>query len=424
MVEQEIEVSIVLPCLNEEATLALCVRAAKAALAGAGISGEIVVADNGSTDGSREIAKAEGARVVEVAAKGYGNALFHGFTEAKGRYLVHLDADMSYEFGHIPLFVEELRKGADLVMGSRIRGNIDRGAMPILHRYLGTPVLTTLANFFFHCGITDINCGMRGLRKETFERLGLCSGGMEFASEMVVKSALLGAKIVDIPTDLHCDQRDHAPHLSSFRDGWRHLRFLLLFCPTWLFLWPGAVTALSGIAIITAILFDLFPKFGLLTCLVGLSATVFGVQTMLLGLAARSFSQLRRLRRGGGVGDRFFSALTLEKGLASGGGLVAIGLILLGVAGVRIFQFMSMDNYNPGQLDIPSTKLALLGSALFVSGAQVVSSSFFLSLFSIEPVTHNTDARGAGDVSLNLNLGSPEPVVDTLRELPPTHRVS
>ena len=404
MADREIEVSVVLPCLNEEATLSKCIRAANAALDGASISGEVVVADNGSTDRSREIAEEEGARLVRVAEKGYGNALYHGFKEARGRYLIHLDADMSYEFAHIPRFVKELRGGADLVMGSRMRGTIHPGAMPLLHRYLGTPALTALANLFFHCGITDINCGMRGLTKTGFESLGLRSGGMEFASEMVIKAALLGMEIVDIPTDLHPDQRDHKPHLSSFRDGWRHLRFLLLFCPMWLFMWPGVAMALGGMAVIAAIVLGLFPKFGLLTCLVGLSATVFGVQTMLLGLAARGFAQLRRLRVTETVANRFFAGLTLEKGIALGSGTAVVGIVILGVACARIFEFMSVEGYDPGQLDIASTKLALVGATLFVTGAQIVSSSFFLSLFSIESVSHEAEAPSMAGVSLNLNL--------------------
>lgn len=422
MVEREIEVSVVLPCLNEEATLAQCIRAAGAALDSAGICGEVVVADNGSSDRSREIAVREGARVVEVAARGYGNALYHGFKEARGQYLVHLDADMSYDFSHIPRFVHELRGGADLVMGSRMRGVIHPGAMPWLHRYLGTPVLTGVANLFFRCGITDINCGMRGLTRATFERLGLRSGGMEFASEMVVKAALLGMKIVDIPTDLRPDQRDHKSHLSSFRDGWRHLRFLLLFCPAWLFVWPGVIAALGGTAVIIAILFDLFPRFGLLTCLIGLSATVFGVQTMLLGLAARGFAQLRRLHVSQGIGDRFIGSLTLEKGLALGTALMALGMVLLGVACARILQFMSMDAYNPGQLDVASTKLALLGTTLFVTGAQTASSSFFLSLFSIESLSESPDASNVQAVSLNLNLVPRLPPLEAAAE--PSHSPS
>jgi hypothetical protein len=390
MTDTQVEVSVVLPCLNEEATLAKCIRAARMALADAGIDGEVIVADNGSTDRSTRIAVEEGARLVNVPARGYGNALFRGFREARGRYLVHLDADMSYECAHIPRFVEKLRDGADLVMGSRLRGHIDPGAMPFLHRRVGTPVLTHLANLFFGSHITDINCGMRGLTKAAFERLGLRAGGMEFASEMVVKAAALRMNIVEIPTDLHPDERGRRPHLHPLRDGWRHLRFLLLFCPTWLFVWPGVLATIGGTGVIVAILFDLFPYFGLFTCLVALAVTVLGVQTILLGVAARRFAQLRRLRVPT-ARNRVIERLTLEKGLVLGGALSLTGLVILGIACVRILRFMGLEGYDPSQLDLASTKLALLGTTLFVTGAQVVFSSFFLGLFNIEPVSEAAD---------------------------------
>jgi glycosyltransferase involved in cell wall biosynthesis len=225
------EVSVVFPCLNEERTLATCLRETRQALDAAGIDGEIIVADNGSTDRSQQIAIDEGARVVQVPDRGYGNALFHGFEMARGKFLVFLDADLSYDPAHIPRFVAAMREGADLVMGSRFKGRIHDHAMPRLHRYLGTPVLTRLVNLFFGCRITDVNCGMRGLTRYAFRRLGLRSGGMEFASEMVLKSARLGLRIAEIPTDLRPDQRGRRPHLRSFRDGWRHLRYLVLFAP-------------------------------------------------------------------------------------------------------------------------------------------------------------------------------------------------
>lgn len=401
-----IEVSVVLPCLNEESTLASCIRAAHRALAQAGLHGEVIVADNGSSDRSREIAVAEGARLVEVEARGYGNALYHGFRAARGRFLVHLDADMSYEFSHVPRFVAELRKGADLVMGSRLRGTIEPGAMPALHRHLGTPVLTRLANLFFGCRISDINCGMRGLRKEAFERLDLRSGGMEFASEMIVKAAALKMRIVEIPTDLHRDQRGRRPHLSSFRDGWRHLRFLLLFCPTWLFLWPGALLAAGGLATIVAILLDLSPWVGMLTCLAALAATVLGVQLILLGLATRGFAQLRRLRGEETRWDRFFAQLTLEKGIVAGGLLALVGFGFLAYASVGILRFMRAESYDGLQVDLHHTKLALLGTALFVTGAQAVFSSFFAGLFAIEPVGRDSRVRSAGRLSLPLEIGA------------------
>jgi glycosyltransferase involved in cell wall biosynthesis len=389
MTSAPVDVSVVFPCLNEEATLSRCIRAARAALTRAGLNGEVIVADNGSTDRSEAVATEEGARVVRVSARGYGNALFSGLRAARGRYLVHLDADMSYECADIPRFVEELRHGADLVMGSRLKGHIDPGAMPFLHRHVGTPVLTRLANLFFGSHISDINCGMRGLTKSAFERLGLRAGGMEFASEMVVKAAALRMNIVEIPTTLHPDARNRPPHLHAFRDGWRHLRFLLLFCPTWLFVWPGAAATIGGLAVIVAVLFDLFPYFGLLTCLAALAVTVLGVQTLLLGVAASRFAQLRRLRADTG-GRGLLERLTLERGLVAGGTLLAAGFAILFVACVRIIRFMSEDGYDPSQLDLPSTKLALLGTTLFVTGAQIVFSSFFLGLFNIEPMSEAT----------------------------------
>lgn len=404
MPTSEIEVSVVLPCLNEEATLAACIRAAKKALEAAGLVGEVVVSDNGSSDRSREIALAEGARLVDVPVRGYGNALYHGFAAARGRYIVHLDADLSYEFSHIARFVERLRAGADLVMGSRVRGTIDAGAMPLSHRYLGTPVLTTLANLFFGAHISDINCGMRGLTRSAFERLGLRAGGMEFASEMIVKAATLGLRIEEIPTDLHRDGRERRPHLRSFRDGWRHLRFLLLFAPTWLFVVPGVVATAGGMAVIFAVLADVSPYAGILTCLVALSMSVVGVQTILLGLATRGFAQLRRLRVAEGALDSFFAGLTLEKGLAVGSVLGGTGLVLLVVAAARIYTFIQAGNYVPGNLDLPSIKLALLGTALAVTGAQIVFSSFFLGLFSIEPVSGEARSSASTKASLPLNL--------------------
>jgi hypothetical protein len=386
MTDTAVDISIVFPCLNEEATLARCIGAAREALDSAGLRGEIIVADNGSTDRSSAIALEEGARLVSVPARGYGNALFSGLRAARGQYLVHLDADMSYECAHIPRFVEQLRNGADLVMGSRLKGHIDPGAMPFSHRHLGTPVLTHLANLFFGSHISDINCGMRGLTKTAFERLGLRAGGMEFASEMVVKAAALHMNIVEIPTDLHPDERGRRPHLSTVRDGWRHLRFLLLFCPTWLFVWPGVVATVGGTGVILAILFDLFPYFGLFTCLAALAVTVLGVQTILLGVAAGRFAQLRRLRVAT-ARNGLIERLTLEKGLVGGGTLAVVGLAILATACVRILRFMSLEGYDPSQLDLASTKLALLGTTLFVTGAQVVFSSFFLGLFNIEPLS-------------------------------------
>ena len=236
---EDIEVSIVMPCLNEEESIRQCIAMAQEGLERAGAVGEIVIADNGSTDGSQEIARGLGARVVDVPAKGYGAALMGGFEAARGRYVIMGDADDSYDFGHIEAFVERLRAGDDLVMGNRFRGGIEDGAMPFLHRYLGNPVLSFVGRLLFPSAIGDFHCGLRGFRREILPALDLQSPGMEFASEMVVKATLGKLKISEVPTTLSPDLRSRPPHLRTWRDGWRHLRFLLLFSPRWLFFYPG-----------------------------------------------------------------------------------------------------------------------------------------------------------------------------------------
>lgn len=235
-----------MPCLNEAETLAACIAEAQAALKEADIEGEIIVADNGSTDGSQRIALAMGARVVEVTRKGYGNALSGGIEAAAGQYIVMGDADASYNFSHIPRIVESLLDGADLVMGNRFRGGIAPGAMPRLHRYLGNPVLTGIGRLLFRCPVGDFHCGLRGFSKAAYRRMELSTAGMEFASEMVIKSTLKGLRVTEVPTVLRPDGRSRPPHLRSWRDGWRHLRFMLLFCPRWLFLFPGLFLFLGG----------------------------------------------------------------------------------------------------------------------------------------------------------------------------------
>lgn len=239
-------VSVVLPCLNEAETVALCVKAALAALERSGLTGEVLVADNGSTDGSQELARAAGARVVLVPQRGYGAALLGGIAAARGRTIVMGDADMSYDFGAVPEFVKAMDAGAELVMGSRFRGGIEPGAMPPLHRWLGNPVLSFLGRLFFRVPVSDFHCGLRGFRKDAIERLELKTTGMEFASEMVVKAALFGLRIAEIPVILRPDGRSRPPHLRTWRDGWRHLRFLLVYSPRWLFLYPGLALILLG----------------------------------------------------------------------------------------------------------------------------------------------------------------------------------
>ena len=248
-----IAISIVMPCLNEAETLAICIRKALAAIAATGVPGEVVIADNGSTDGSLAIAADEGARVVNVPIRGYGAALFAGFEAAHGKYILMADADDSYDFGHLTRFLAALDAGADLVVGNRFRGGIKPGAMPFLHRYLGNPVLSYLGRLLFRIPVSDFHCGIRGFRKDAMLRVNLRTTGMEFASEMIVKSSLMGLKISEVPTTLSPDGRTRAPHLRTWRDGWRHLRFLLLYSPRWLFLYPGLAATLVGFLVTVCI---------------------------------------------------------------------------------------------------------------------------------------------------------------------------
>lgn len=379
----EPEVSVVFPCLNEAETLEACVRRTLAALEGAGIQGEVIVADNGSSDGSQDIARRAGARVVDVPRRGYGNALRGGFLAARGRYLIHLDSDLSYPIEAIPRFVDELRQGPDLVMGSRLRGTIAPGAMPFLHRYVGTPVLTGISNLFFGCGVSDNNCGMRGLRRDAFDRLDLRTGGMEFASEMIIKSALLGLRIVEIPIDFAPDQRGRPPHLRTFRDGWRHLRFMLLFSPTWLFVVPGLLLTLGGLGALGLVVTGADPRVGLATGFTAHAAIVLGLQTLLLGVASQGVAHLARLRASSPLA-RIFAWLTLERGLVMGGALVVAGMGLLGHSLWTIADFMRGTGYVAGTVDVPSTRLALLAATLVVTGLQLAAGSFFMSLFTID----------------------------------------
>src|ERR1700724_350702 len=241
-----IEVSVVMPCLNEAETLEICILKAQRALREAKIAGEVVIADNGSTGSSVEIAGRLGARVVNVEPKGYGNALMGGIAAARGEYVVMGDADDSYDFGHVPRFVEQLRNGADLVMGNRFRGGIQKDAMPALHRYFGNPALTRIGRLFFRSQVGDFYCGIRGFRKDAYERMGLRTTGMEFATEMVVKATLLKLRVTEVPTTLSPDGRNRPPHLRTWRDGWRTLRFFLLYSPRWLFLYPGMGLMVAG----------------------------------------------------------------------------------------------------------------------------------------------------------------------------------
>jgi glycosyltransferase involved in cell wall biosynthesis len=379
------ELSVVMPCLNEEDTLATCLETARRALSANGIRGEIVVADNGSTDGSRGIAERFGVRVVEVAQRGYGAALMGGISASRGRYVVMGDADASYDFAEIPRFLGELRKGAELVQGCRLSsggGKVMPGAMPFLHRWLGNPLFSWLARRWFRAPIHDIHCGMRGFTKELYESLDQRCTGMEFASEMIIKSTLQGARITEVPITLHPDaRRQHAPHLRTFRDGWRHLRFFLLFSPRWLFLVPGFLLVglgLLGYAVamprlgIGRIVFDVHTLlFASLAIIAGYQSVIFAVLTKVFAVSERLLPDDPRL-------NRLFLAVNLEKGLAAGGlaALVGIALLAAAVNQWRLARF--------GALDVDYTmRWVIPGMTLTTLGFQTILFSFFLSILGL-----------------------------------------
>ena len=316
-----VEVSVVIPCLNEANSLAICIRKALSSFSAAGIAGEVVVADNGSTDGSVEIAESCGARVVRVPElRGYGAALRAGITASRGKFVIMGDADDSYDFTDVPRFVEKWREGYDLVMGNRFRGGIKPGAMPWHHKYVGNPGLTVLLNLFFRAGIGDSYCGMRGFSRAIYDRLDVRSSGMEFAPELIIKSAQIGARIAEIPIILWPDKRGRPPHLRSFRDGWRTLRFFLLYAPNWLFLLPGSLFFLVGLAMVFWLLpgpRHLTPNIimDMHTMIFGVMFTLMGAQVMAIGFFAKVFSYAARFDRNPVSIKRMLRHVQLEHGL-------------------------------------------------------------------------------------------------------------
>jgi hypothetical protein len=373
------EVSVVMPCLNESRTVGTCVLKARAALETLGVRGEVIVADNGSTDGSQDIARAYGAQVVPVAQRGYGSALQGGIAAARGRYIIMGDADDSYDFTQLEPFIQRLRQGDDLVMGNRFKGGIRPGAMPWLHRYVGNPVMTAVLNLFFRSPIGDAHCGLRAFRKDAYERLRLQTPGMEFASEMVVKACLQKQKISEVPIVLHPDGRGRPPHLRSFRDGWRHLRFLLLLCPLWLYLIPSSLLLGGGLAL----LLWLTPgprqvgavEFDVHTMLLGSLGVVLGFQTLWLWAYAKIHGWTSGLLPEETFSRRVFHYLTLERGLLAG------VLLLLGGLGLNFWLVSEWWAHDLGQLEVRHTlRWALWGFTLMVLGVQTIYGSFFLSM--------------------------------------------
>jgi glycosyltransferase involved in cell wall biosynthesis len=372
--DDDLVVSVVIPCLNEEENIEACVRAAREALDDAGIAGEVIVADNASEDRSAELAAAGGARVVHEPRRGYGSAYLAGFAAARGRYIVMGDADLTYDFREIPRFVEKLDDGAQLVMGDRM-DNIHPGAMPWLHRYVGNPVLTGVLNFFFRTGVSDAHCGMRAIRRDVLPRLDLRTTGMEFASEMVIRASKEKLDIREFPIEYH--PRGGESKLSSFRDGWRHLRFLLVHSPTWLFIVPGAVMAVVGTLIALTVLFEL-DVFGRLwdlhSMVAGTLLMIVGTQVLALGLCAHAYGTYFMGERDAWF-DRMRARFRLEHGLLLGGAVtlagVAIAATILGMWIDRGFGALSEE------------RLAVLAAALVIVGIQIFFSSFLLSIIGL-----------------------------------------
>jgi glycosyltransferase involved in cell wall biosynthesis len=383
-----------MPCLNEAETVATCVHKAVGFLAESGIDGEVLVADNGSTDGSQRLATDAGARVVPIAEKGYGNALMGGIAAAHGKYVIMGDADDSYDFTNLMPFVTELRTGKDLVMGNRFKGGIEPGAMPKLHRYLGNPVLSFIGRLFFPSAIGDFHCGLRGFSRESALRLNLQATGMEFASEMVVKATLWGQDIAEVPTTLKKDGRSRPPHLRSWRDGWRHLRFLLLFSPRWLFFLPGVVLFLLGLVAGASVEAGPVTIGGLtfdVDTLVAASAmVVIGFQSVLFWMFTRVYAGSEGfLPEEAGV-QRLLGKLSLERGLLLG--------LLLGLAGLVgvIISVMSWDGGGFHNLNYEhELRLMVPSATALIVSCQLILSSFFLSILGIKQTRHSAFGREA-----------------------------
>jgi glycosyltransferase involved in cell wall biosynthesis len=376
------ELSIVMPCLNEAETIGACIAKARRFLDDGGVAGEIVVADNGSSDGSAVLAAAAGARVVSVPERGYGSALQGGITAARGRYVIMGDADDSYDFSRLGGFIEKLRDGCDLVMGNRFAGGVLPGAMPPLHRYLGNPVLSAIGRLFFHSPVRDFHCGLRGFSKAAYERMRLRTTGMELASEMVVKATLLGMRVEEVPIVLHPDGRSGKPHLRSWRDGWRHLRFLLLYSPRWLFLYPGLLLMALGV---TAALW-LIPRprslghvgldvhsllYAAAAILLGYQAVIFAVCSKVFAIGAGLLPEDRRL-------SWLSRHVSLETGLMAGALLVVAGLGA-SIAAVGYWRSTAFGPLSPQEM----LRIVIPAVTALTVGFETILASFLLSVLAL-----------------------------------------
>ncbi|MGA3010698.1 MAG: glycosyltransferase family 2 protein, partial [Terracidiphilus sp.] len=376
------EFSIVIPCLNEAETLAICIRKAQRYIERSGLNAEIVIGDNGSTDGSQKIAASLGVRVVDVPTRGYGAALCGAITAAHGRYCILGDSDDSHDLENLDAFVEKLRDGYDLVVGNRFAGGIEPGAMSWKNRYIGNPVLSFIGRLFFRTDVRDFHCGLRGLSKSAFEQMDLRTTGMEFASEMVIKAKLAGLKMTEVPTIMSHDGRSRAPHLRPYRDGWRHLRFMLMYSPRWLFLYPGSLLILIGLAGCIWLLPGLRAAhgFGLdvdellyafASVLLGFQLVAFAIFTKVFAISEGLLPEDPRL-------DRAFNYITLETGVGVGGLLIALGL----GGSIIAATVWAKTNFSPSDAGY---MLRIVTPSVFslTLGVQIVCSSFFLSILGL-----------------------------------------
>ncbi|MGL5076632.1 MAG: glycosyltransferase family 2 protein [Waterburya sp.] len=370
-----IEVSIIMPCLNEAETLAVCIKKAQRFIAENELAGEVIIADNGSNDGSQDIARRLNARVVNVPSKGYGSALKGGIEAARGKYIIMGDADDSYDFSSLNPFIQKLRNGYDLVMGNRFKGGIASGAMPFLHRYLGNPVLTGIGKLLFGSPCNDFHCGLRGFRKDAITSLELQTTGMEFASEMVVKATLHKMQITEVPTTLSPDGRSRPPHLNTWRDGWRHLRFLLMYSPRWLFFYPGIFLILAGLLATLSLLPS--PKvhsllYSSTAMTIGFQIVMFALFTKVFGISEGLLPEDRRL-------NKLFNYLNLETGLIAG-----CILLVMGTA-ASVYAFGIWGQHNFGSLNPAETMpIVIPGVTCLALGIQAIFSSFFLSILGLK----------------------------------------
>jgi glycosyltransferase involved in cell wall biosynthesis len=373
------ELTILMPCLNEAETITTCVKKGVDFLASRGIEGEVVVADNGSDDGSIELAEAAGARVVPAPERGYGSALLAGINASTSRFIIMGDADDSYDFSSLDGFVERLRAGDELVMGNRFAGTIEPGAMPKLHRYLGNPVLSGIGRLFFKAPVGDFHCGLRGFSRDAIVALDLRTTGMEFASEVVVKSVLHGLRISEIPITLHPDGRTRAPHLRSWRDGWRHLRFLLMYSPRWLFLYPGLLLTIGGGLLTVALAVSPIEIGGFRLGVGALAAsgilTVIGYQAVLFACLTKVYGQAEGLLPTDPRFNRVFRYARLETGLFVGTLMIVLGL------GASAVAYLGWRDSGWGTTSAGGTIRAVVPAALgLVLGSLTILGSFFLSI--------------------------------------------